>query len=92
MELNEQRLLRIQEAVKDLESDSLPDSKKSLVSFISANLFRVGNMDGEGSTKALLMLIAALGILSSADDAQSLSSAKRLVSVAFSSSRKTKNK
>lgn len=69
----------IQEA-KDDEQDL--STKKALVSFIAANLFRFANKP-EGDTKGLMLLVAALGILNTSDDAAAVNTAKRLATAAL---------
>lgn len=90
--LFEERIEKITEAIENFNNiKDLGNDKKALVAYISANLHKIGTTQYEGSTRALLMLIAALGILSSSDDPGAISSAKRLVSVAFSLNRKKAN-
>lgn len=61
---------------KVMEDDSLtmPD-KKSLVNFIMSTAQRSAN---ESDDRSLLLLIAALAMLNTADDAQVMSYARRL--------------
>jgi hypothetical protein len=69
----------IQEA-KDDEQDL--STKKALVSFIAANLHRFANRP-DGDTKGLMLLVAALGILNTGDDATAINTARRLATAAL---------
>ncbi len=57
---------------KDEEQDL--STKKALVNFIASNLYRFANKP-EGDTKGLMLLVAALGILNTSDDAQAVNTA-----------------
>jgi hypothetical protein len=69
----------VQEA-KEEEQDLT--TKKALVNFIASNLFRFANKP-EGDTKGLMLLVAALGILNTSDDAQAVNTARRLATAAL---------
>lgn len=64
--------------------DEEPDltTKKALVNFIAANLFRFANKP-EGDTKGLMLLVAALAILNTSDDATAVNTARRLATAAL---------
>lgn len=74
-------LQEIQEAIED-NQDTQDVSKAALVQYISTNFVRLAN-SRTVDTKSLLMLLAALSIISAADDGQSLGAAKRLATAAF---------
>jgi hypothetical protein len=57
-------------------------TKKAIVNFIAANLYRFANKP-EGDTKGLMLLVAALGILNTSDDATAVSVARRLATAAL---------
>lgn len=59
------------------------ETKKALLNLISSNFFRFASSE-KTDERSLLMLIAALGILSSGDDIQSLNIARRLATGALS--------
>jgi len=61
------------------------ESKKALMALISSNFFRFAN-NNNGDMRPLLMLIAALGVVSASDDLQSLNVARRLATAALSRS------
>lgn len=69
----------IQEAKEDEQDLS---TKKALVNFIASNLFRFANRP-EGDTKGLMLLVAALGILNTSDDASAVNVARRLATAAL---------
>jgi hypothetical protein len=71
--------------IRESEDQVLPpeETKKSLLALISSNFFRFANSE-KTDTRSLLMLIAALGILSAGDDLQSLNIARRLATGALS--------
>jgi hypothetical protein len=77
----EDKLQQIREAIEDIDT-SQDTAKAALVQFISSNFVRLANSPS-ADTKSLLMLVAALTIISSADDGQSLGAAKRLATAAF---------
>ena len=74
-------LQEIQEAIED-NQDTQDGSKAALVQFISTNFVRLSN-NPTVDTKSLLMLLAALSIISAADDGSTLGAAKRLATAAF---------
>ena len=57
-------------------------TKKALVNFIAANLFRFANKP-EGDTKGLMLLVAALSILNTSDDQTAINAARRLATAAL---------
>ena len=57
-------------------------TKKALVNFIAANLFRFANKP-EGDVKGLMLLVAALGILNTSDDQTAINAARRLATAAL---------
>jgi hypothetical protein len=63
------------------EEDDL-STKKALVNFIAANLFRFANKP-HGDTKGLMLLVAALGILNTSDDQTAINAARRLATAAL---------
>ena len=69
----------IQEAA-DEEQDL--STKKAIVSFIASNLYRFANKP-DGDTKGLMLLVAALGILQTGDNATTVNAARRLATAAL---------
>lgn len=67
----------------DDDSTDLETTKKSLITFISSNMARFLSKSDKQDTKPLLMLIAALQLVSIADDTQSLTVARRLATAAL---------
>lgn len=65
------------------------EAKKALMGLISSNFFRFANSNN-GDDRPLLMLIAALGVVSASTDLQSLNIARRLATGAVSRSATTK--
>lgn len=72
----------------DDNNDDLEISKKTLVSFISSNLARFLSKSDKQDNTPLLMLIAALQLVNTASDPQSLTVARRLATAALSKSAK----
>lgn len=70
----------IQEA-QDEEEDL--STKKALVNFIASNLYRFANKPEGENSKGLLLLIAALGVLNTSDEAQAVNTARRLATAAL---------
>lgn len=77
----EDKIRQIQEAIDDVDT-SQDTSKAALVQFIAANFMRLANSPTADS-KSMLMLLAALSIISGTEDGQSLGAAKRLATAAF---------
>ncbi len=77
-----------------LEEDEGDDDngKRALISVINSNFQRLINQPDAGDNRGLLILIAALGVLNSSDDPQSLATAKRLTTLALSKKAKKKEK
>jgi len=71
------------------KDDSVEDTKKGVVNFITSNFYRFINSDGEGDTKALLMLVAALSVLNS-DQPNSVKVARRMAQTALVRAGKSK--
>lgn len=71
------------------KDDSVEDTKKGVVNFITSNFYRFINSDGEGDTKALLMLVAALSVLNS-DQPNSVQVARRMAQTALVRAGKSK--
>lgn len=76
-------MIKFDEFVLEAKDDE-PDlsTKKALVSFIASNLFRFANKP-EGDTKGLMLLVAALGVLNTSDDAAAINVARRLATAAL---------
>ena len=64
------------------DNGDMSDAKKGLVSFITSNFYRFINNPDTTDTKGMLMLIAALTMLSSGDDPNAIQAAKRLAQMA----------
>lgn len=65
------------------DTDQDLSSKKALVNFIAANLYRFANKPEADNIKSLLLLIAALGVLNASDDLQAVNVARRLATGAL---------
>lgn len=65
------------------DSSDLETTKKSLVTFISSNMARFLTKSDKQDNTPLIMLIAALQLVSIADDTQSLTVARRLATAAL---------
>ena len=70
-------------AEDDDSNDDLELTKKSLVTFISSNLARFLSKSDRQDNTPLLMLIAALQLVNTASDTQSLTVARRLATSAL---------
>lgn len=71
-------------------ADAEPNNtRKGVTNFITTNLFRFINAPGEDD-KSLLLLIAALAVLSNNEDPQSVQVARRMAQAALQRSGKTK--
>ena len=76
-------MIKFEEFVQEAKEDEQDlSTKKALVNFIASNLFRFANKP-EGDTKGLMLLVAALGILNTSDDAQAVNTARRLATAAL---------
>lgn len=75
----------------EAQDDTLMDTRKGVLNFITSNLYRFSNPD-EKNNKALLMLVAALNVLNTAspDDTTAISTARRLAQMALVRSQKSK--
>ena len=72
----------VAEAAPATQDEPDLSNKKALVSFIAANLMRFANKP-EGDTKGLMLLVAALAILNTSEDATAVNTAKRLATAAL---------
>lgn len=76
-------MIKFEEFVQEAKEDEQDlSTKKALVNFIASNLFRFANRP-EGDTKGLMLLVAALGILNTSDDAAAVNVARRLATAAL---------
>lgn len=76
-------MIKFEEFVQEAKDDEQDlSTKKALVSFIASNLYRFANKP-EGDTKGLMLLVAALGILNTSDDATAVNAARRLATAAL---------
>ncbi|CAB4143573.1 hypothetical protein UFOVP447_180 [uncultured Caudovirales phage] len=76
-------MIKFEEFVQEAKEDEQDlSTKKALVNFIASNLFRFANRP-EGDTKGLMLLVAALGILNTSDDASAVNVARRLATAAL---------
>ena len=66
------------------------DSKKSLIQYITANFYRLAQQPDTKNDRGMLLLLAAISMLSVDDDAQSINLAKRLAQLALTQSNKSK--
>lgn len=64
------------------DDDEMGDAKKTLISYITSNFYRFINNPDTTDTKGMLMLIAALTMLSSGDDPNAIQAARRLAQMA----------
>lgn len=75
------------------EDDAVGDSIKSVTNFIASNLNRIINASDEQDLRPMLMLIAALNVLSNADNnPNALQTARRLATVAMARLNRRKSK
>ncbi len=76
-------MIKFEEFVTEAKDDEQDlSTKKAIVNFIAANLYRFANKP-EGDTKGLMLLVAALGILNTSDDATAVNVARRLATAAL---------
>jgi hypothetical protein len=76
-------MIKFEEFVQEAKEDEQDlTTKKALVNFIASNLFRFANKP-DGDTKGLMLLVAALGILNTSDDATAVNTARRLATAAL---------
>lgn len=73
---------KFEDFIVEAEEEDL-STKKALVNFIASNLYRFANKP-EGDTKGLMLLVAALGVLNTSDEAQAINTARRLATAALS--------
>lgn len=74
---------KFKEVADNMPDDGdMGDAKKNLVSYITSNFYRFINNPDTTDTKGMLMLIAALTMLSSGDDPNAIQAAKRLAQMA----------
>jgi hypothetical protein len=69
--------------ILEAPDDDVAPNKKAIVNMIAANLFRFANNPDVENTRGLLLLIAALSVLNTGDDPQSINTARRLASGAI---------
>lgn len=65
------------------EADNTAQAKISLVNFISTNLTRLASSNSIDQ-RPIILLTAALGILNSSEDVQTVSTARRIAQIAIS--------
>lgn len=67
------------------DDDTVADTRKAVLAMITSNLYRFINSKDDKDNKAMLMLVAALGVLSNAseDNMLAISTAKRLAQTAL---------
>lgn len=70
-------------------SDDQLATRKGVMNFVASNLMRFVNSP-EGDDRAMLMLIAALSVLSNESDPQSVQTARRLAQTALQRQGKVK--
>jgi hypothetical protein len=75
-------MIRHEKFVAEAEEEQDLSTKKAIVNFIAANLYRFANKPS-GDTKGLMLLVAALGILNTSDDATAINTARRLATAAL---------
>lgn len=76
-------MIKFEEFVTEAKEDEQDlSTKKAIVNFIAANLYRFANKP-EGDTKGLMLLVAALGVLNTSDDATAVNAARRLATAAL---------
>jgi hypothetical protein len=75
-------MIKHEEFVAEAEEEQDLSTKKAIVNFIAANLYRFAN-NPKGDTKGLMLLVAALGILNTSDDATAINTARRLATAAL---------
>ena len=68
--------------VEEKDDELSTDTKKTVINFITANLYRFINSPEEKDTKSLLMLIAALSVLNT-DQPEALQTARRIAQMAL---------
>jgi hypothetical protein len=68
----------------------LETTKKSLIGFIGSNLARFISKADKEDNRSILLLIAALQLINTSDDTQSLTVARRLATAALTKSPKKK--
>lgn len=66
------------------EDQTSKSAKRALLSTINSNFQRVISQPDGGDNRSLLIMLAALGVLNSSDDPQSLATAKRLATLSMS--------
>jgi hypothetical protein len=75
-------MIKHEGVVAEAEEEQDLSTKKAIVNFIAANLYRFANKPS-GDTKGLMLLVAALGILNTSDDATAINTARRLATAAL---------
>lgn len=76
--------------LKEEDDDKTVDSRKSLIQFITANFYRLAQQQDLKNDRGMLLLIAAISMLSVDDDTQIVNTAKRLAQLALTQSGKSK--
>jgi hypothetical protein len=66
-------------ALADLDGMKPSEARSSLANYITSNFYRLAS---KGSDRSLLLLLAAINVLSLGDDSRNISNARRLVLMA----------
>ena len=75
-------------AEKQIQSPE--EAREALISFITSNFYRFINNPDSADQRSLLMLVAAISLVSASDSSQAQNAAKRLAQAALAKTSKSK--
>lgn len=72
------------------DDDKSVDSRRNLIQFITSNFYRLAQQQDLKNDRGMLLLLAAISMLSVDDDTQIVNTAKRLAQLALTQAGKSK--